>query len=48
MRAKGMHVPMPRFERCAPTNAHLACVALHANKFLKHGTCCISQIRLPV
>ena len=43
MRAKGMHVPMPRFERCAPTHAHLACVALHANKFLKHGACCIPK-----
>ena len=34
MRAKGMAVPVPRFERCAPTKAHMCATALHRAGYL--------------
>ena len=36
MRAKGMAVPMPRFERCAPTKAHMCAAALYRAGYLSH------------
>jgi NAD-dependent SIR2 family protein deacetylase len=36
MRAKGMAVPMPRFERCAPTKAHMCAAALYNAGYLSH------------
>ena len=36
MRAKGVDVRMPPFERCAPTKAHMCAVALHRAGYLSH------------
>lgn len=36
MKAKGKQVPMPRFENCAPTKAHMAVRALWENNSLSH------------